>query len=405
MFVAANCRPESSIDLSDPEVNHNPYPYYEELRSLGPAVWNEPSNAWLIPSFDDVKSVFANPKDFAQDQAMYDAIHGVLTLPGLDNPRHNELRGIIGPLMSRTAAEGHAELAQSVVDAHLKPVFERLRVGETVDVAALYRTISTEFVARILGVPLEDCAQFVTWAEQMAGSFELALSPGRDDADEIRRAAEAGTRALNEYAAKALEDRRGSGDSSNILSALATTEVPMTIEERVGYVTMVIQGAQDTTATWAKNTTATLAQHPDQREAVAKDPSLVRQALDEVIRWNSPVTVEIRVVRNAGVEIGGVALNQGDNVIMLLGAAHRDPARWENPEKFDVLRPQTGNLGFGFGVHSCLGVNFARRLTTTIIEMILREIPDYKIAIPETDFAYGRSYAVRGTSTLPLRLV
>jgi cytochrome P450 len=404
MTASANTRPESSIDLSDPVVNHDPYPYYEEIRSLGPAVWNPPSKAWLVTSFDHAKSVFANPKDFAQDQVMYEEVHGVVTLPGVDNPRHNDLRGIVGPLMSRSAAEGHAALAQSVIDRNLNPVFEQLRDGATVDVAALYRTISTEFVARTLGVPREDCGQFVTWAEQMAGTFDLAITPGREDAEEIRRAAVEGTRALNEYASAALDDRRRSGDASDLLGALATTSVPMTPEERIGYVTMVIQGGQDTSATWAKNITVALAEHPDQRSAVAADTDLVRLALDEVIRWNAPVTAEIRIVRNPGVEIGGIPVAQGDTVIMLLGATHRDPTRWDNPEKFDVRRSPKGNLGFGFGVHSCLGVNFARRLVTSMTETILREIPNYTVAIPETGFDFGRSYAVRGTSTLPLSL-
>jgi cytochrome P450 len=404
-MTVTNARPESSIDLSDPVVNHDPFPYYEELRSVGPAVWNPPSNAWLVTSFDVAKSVFANPKDFAQDQQMYQEVHGVVTLPGVDNPRHNELRSILGPLMSRSAAEGHAALAQSVIDENLNPVFEQLRAGETVDVAALYRTISTEFVVRILGVPAEDCGQFVTWAEHMAGGFDLTMTPGLDNADAIRRAAAEGTRALSEYAASALEDRRRSGVTTDMLGALATTQVPMTPEERIGYVTMVIQGGQDTSATWAKNTTAALAEHPDQRKAAIQDKDLVRQTLDEVIRWNAPVTAEVRVVRNPGVQIGGVPVEQGDTVIMLLGAAHRDPTRWDTPEKFDVRRPQLGNLGFGFGVHSCLGVNFARRLVTSMTETLLREIPHYEIAIPDTGFVYGRSYAVRGTSRLPLSLV
>jgi cytochrome P450 len=230
------------------------------------------------------------------------------------------------------------------------------------------------------------------------------MSPGREDAEAVRQAAADGTQALTDYAAAVLEQRRRSGDGSDLLGALATTEVPMTPEEQVGYVTMVIQGGQDTSATWAKNMTAAFAAHPDQRHAVASDRELVRQALDEVMRWQAPVTAEIRVVRNQGVEIGGVPLERGDKVVMLLGAAHRDPARWEKPELFDISRPQMGNLGFGFGVHSCLGVNFARCLVTSMTTTLLDEIPQYKLAMPAEEFDYGRSYAVRGTSKLPLSL-
>jgi cytochrome P450 len=191
--------------------------------------------------------------------------------------------------MSRTAAEGHARLAQEVIDEHLNPAFEQMRAGEAVDVAGLYRIISTQFVARVLGVPTEDCAQFVRWAEDMAGAFDLSVSSGLEDADAVREAAAVATREMNNYSTAALEQRRRSGNATDLLGALATTDVPLTEKEKHGYVTMLIQGMQDTTVNWAKNVTVALAQHPDQRRAVAEDRTLVRQALDEIVRWQAPV--------------------------------------------------------------------------------------------------------------------
>lgn len=404
MTASTSVRPESTIDLSDATVNHDPFPYYEEIRNLGPAVWNPASDSWLVSSFDLAKSVFSNFRDFAQKQDMYQEMYGTIALPGQDNPRHNELRAIIAPLMSRKAAEGHAELARQIIHHHLGPVFERMRDGETVDVAGIYRTVSTEFMARLLGVPTEDCGQFVTWAEEMAGTFDLAVTPGREDAEAIRQAATKATNELNDYALQAINQRRGSGENADLLSALANTDAELTDIEGVGYVTMLIQGGQDTVATWAKNTTTAFAQHPDQRKALAEDRGLMQQALDEVIRWQAPVTAEVRVVRNAGVDIGGVPLQKGDGVVLLLAAAHRDPSRWEDADVFDIHRPQMGNLGFGFGVHNCLGVNFARRLVTSMTNTFLDEVPDFKVAIPLDELDYGQSYAIRGAQSLPLTL-
>lgn len=404
MTSTSTGRPETSIDLSDPDVNRDPFPYFEQIRALGPAVWSDPAGGWLVSSFGDVKSIFANFKEFAQDADMFADIHGAVTLPGLDNPRHNEVRGIVGPLMSRTAAEKHADLAQEVINTHLGPVIDRLRAGETVDVARVYRAISTHFVSRTLGVPVEDADQFVAWADDMIRVFDLTFTPDLEDAEQIRAAAAAATAAMNDYATAAIDERRRTGQTGDLLGALATTDVELTDKERNAYVTMIIQGGQDTTATWAKNLTVALGAHSDQRRIVQQDRELVRQTLDEVMRWQAPVTAEVRIVRTEGVDIGGVPVAQGDHVVMLLGAAHRDPTRWENPEKFDILRPAMGNLGLGFGIHGCLGVNFARRVLTSITNTLLDEIPEYTLAIPLSELDYGRSYSVRGPVSLPITL-
>jgi cytochrome P450 len=157
---------------------------------------------------------------------------------------------------------------------------------------------------------------------------------------------------------------------------------------------MLVQGGQDTTATWAKNMTAAFAEHPDQRRALADNPQFLRQALDEVIRWQTPVANDVRVVRNEGTEIGKVRLAQGDRVIPMIAAAHRDPTRWERAEKFDIARPQLENLGFGFGVHNCMGVNYARTLVTCLATTLLTEIPEYHLDIPIGKVEYGRSYVI-----------
>jgi cytochrome P450 len=404
MTVTPSTRPESAIDFSDPEVNRDPFPYFEQTRALGPAVWNSASGAWLVTSFDDVKSVFSNFADFAQEAAMFEEIWGVVSLPGLDNPRHNEVRSVLASRVSRVAMDGYTGLAQEVIDEHLNPVFERMRAGDAVDVAGLYTNISTQFIARLLGVPTEDCPQFVAWAKDMAKVFDLTFSTDVENAEAVRAAAAKATGEINAYADSALQQRRRAGESADLLGAIATTEVPLSPEEAQGYVVMLIQGGQDTTATWMKNATIALAQHPEQRRAVAEDRALLRQTLDEVIRWQPPVMADIRIVRKPGVEIRGVPVDQGDYVMPVIAAAHRDPTRWENPDAFDIFRPEKGNVGFGFGVHNCLGVNIARRLVTSVINTLLDQVPEYKLALTPEEFVFGRSYAIRGVEQLPLSL-
>lgn len=397
-------RPVSEIDFSDADVNRDPYPYLEQVRALGRAVWNPPSNSWFITSFDDVKAVFSNFADYAQDTEMHESIFNGPTMVSVDNPRHAELRSVLGPNLARSAIVAHTDLSREIINDNFDPIIERMRAGESVDLAPVFRSIPTEFVARLLGVPKEDCAQFVQWAERMTGVYELKTDPGMDDGEAKQQSAARATQELYEYSAAALAERERAGGGEDLLSVLASTDVELTEREKCAYITMLIFGAQDTTETFAKNATASLALHPDQRRAIKEDRTLIRRALEEVLRWQAPVFGEVRLVRHAGVELGGVPLDEGDSVSLVIGAAHRDGSRWENADVFDIFRPEKGNLGFGFGLHSCIGVNLARLEVQTVLEKLLDAVPEYQLALSADEFDYGTFFNIRGPKCLPISL-
>jgi cytochrome P450 len=396
-------RPESHIDFTDPAINRDPYPYLDQIRELAPAVWNPPSNAWLVTSFDNVRMLFSRFADFAQAETMYLDVFGGTTLVGADNPRHNELRSVWGPYLTRRAVEDYADLARRVADEQLAPALERLRAGETVEIGEYLRQIPTHTIATLLGVPREDGDRFVQWAQRMVSVFDVYDAPGEDAAAK-RAEGLAAAKELYDYSGEALELRRRFPGSDDLLSALATTDVEISEEEMRAYVTMMIFASQDTTTAFQKVAVAALAQHPDQRRAVAEDRTLMPKALDEVIRWQCPVTGDVRLVRHGNVQIGGISIPEGDYVTPVVGAANRDPARWENPGTFDIFRPERGNVGFGFGIHSCLGVNLARMVVTTTMNKILDEIPEYQLAVPADELEYGHSFLIRSAEVLPLTI-
>jgi cytochrome P450 len=218
----------------------------------------------------------------------------------------------------------------------------------------------------------------------------------------MRKSGAEATEALQAYCGEQLEKRRHSGDASDLLGVLATTEVQMTDQEKRSYVTVFLEGAQDTTSKFTTTTLATLAQHPDQRKALVEDRDLMPQALDEVMRWGGPVNLDPRIARGPGVRIGDVPIPEGSSVSLALGAANRDPSRWENPHDFNIFRPSKSHLGFGFGIHSCMGVNLARLIASTIMNKVLDAAPEYKLATEELE--YGRSFVIRGPKKLPLCL-
>jgi cytochrome P450 len=397
-------RPESDIDFADPVVNRDPYPHLDRIRELAPAVWNAPSHSWFVTSFDDVRAVFSTPADFAQAADMYADIFGGEVLVAVDNPRHQELRGVLAPYLSRRAVDGYAHLARGIIDQYLGPVVERLRSGETVDVAPYLRQIPTRFIASLLGVPHEDSDQFVEWAQRMTAIFDIYDAPDLENAAELRAAALAASKEMHDYSGEALEIRRRTGKTDDMLGVLASTEVPISERDKRAYIVNLIFGSQDTTTTFGKMALLAFAQHPDQRLALKDDRTLMRQALDEVIRCKCPVISDVRVARHSDVQVRGIPIPEGDHVSVVVGAANRDPSRWENPNTFDIFRPEKGNVGFGFGIHSCLGINFARQVAATVMTKILDEAPDYQLAIPADQLDYGRSWLIRGPHSLPLSL-
>jgi cytochrome P450 len=392
-------RPVYDVDFTDPEINHDPYPYLEEMRAIGPVVWNEPSASWIVTPYDQVRAVLVNAADFRQPSELFTEVLGDPSVVATDNPRHDELRSIWGPYFLRGAIEKRADLVREICDRHIGPLLDRVRDGEVVDLVSRLRMVPTEVIARLIGVPAEDTPQFAEWGQAIVYQFDAYSMPGADDST-LREAAAAATKALNEYCGDQLEMRRRTGKADDLLGVLATTDVPMADLEKQAMITMFIEGAQDTTTKFMTNTVAALALHPDQRSALKDDRTLMPQALDEVMRWQGAVMMDLRLARRAGVKIGDVPIAEGDQISPALSAANRDPARWDHPEVFDIFRPAKGNLGFGFGIHNCMGINLAKLEATVVVNKLLDVIPDYQIATDTLD--YGRSFVIRAPVSLPL---
>jgi cytochrome P450 len=398
--MRSTSQPHYALDFTDPEINRDPWGYLEEVRDLGPAVFNPPSNSWFVTSYDHVRSIYANEPDFAPASELYAEVFGDPSILGSDTPRHDDLRRIWNPYLLRKAITTWTDLMGEVTDQQLAPILDRLRDGEVVDIVPYLRIIPTYLIASMIGVPTEDCGLFTEWGERMVYMFDVHSAPNAERAAELRASGVAATKALHDYCGDQLEMRRRTGNADDLLGVLATTDVPMTEHEKRSYITMFIEGAQDTTTKFLTTALVALAQHPDQRRALVEDRGLMLQTLDEIIRWQGPVVMHPRVARRSGARVGDVPIPEGDNLSLVLGAANRDSARWSNPHDFDIFRPVKANLAFGFGIHSCMGVNLARLETTIFLSRVLDAIPKYRLATDTLDF--GRSIIIRGPVSVPL---
>jgi cytochrome P450 len=284
-----------------------------------------------------------------------------------------------------------------VVRRRLDPVLTRLAGGETVEVVTeLTRGIPTEVIARMLGIESSMVGRFSQWSDAMGASAEGYTNPGERGAQLIAAGKEA-TAALNDYIrGQITRRRRPSFAGDDLITTMVRHDYArthMTEQEIVAGNTQLVFAGNETTAKLLAQMVVTLAAHPEQRRALAEDPSLIPAAVEEVHRHETVTHSVFRDAIGDDAVVGGVQIPDGRRLTLLLGAANRDPARWENPERFDVFRTKLPHLGFAFGLHSCLGMNLARLEGQIFLEELIGALPQWRVHGPVD---YGMNYAVRG---------
>lgn len=273
------------------------------------------------------------------------------------------------------------------------PFVERVRSGERVDaVADLIRSIPTLVIARLMDIPSADHQQFAVWTDTMSG-----ITAGKIDTSprgpELVKAGIQATAELNAYVEDQLQQRRRQvGDDLLSRSVSSPLVGELTERELVAANTQLVFAGNGTSAKWMSQVLAALSSHPDQRRMLVEDRSLIPQAIEEVHRWNTPAQLLWRYARNGEAVAAGTALPDGAAVVCLLGAANRDPQRWERPDELDVLRPPQQHLGFGFGLHSCLGLNLARLEVQIWLDRLLDELPEWEVG----EIDWGTEWTLRG---------
>jgi cytochrome P450 len=394
--------PVVNIRFHEDGFNQDPYPVFELIRRAGPIVYNELLDRWMVTSYPLVSRVLGDGGHFAQgaSEAFVDFFGGT-TMETVDEPqRHNSMRGIWAPDFQRGSLQAQRGLVETVVADQLDVFVERLRAGETLDaVAELTRRIPTLVIASMLGIETAMFAQFSAWSDAMGAITEGALDPTEAGMATVLAGQQA-TRELNGYIAAQVADRRRrpSDDLIGKMVAAPFAQAEMSESEIIASNTQLVFAGNETTAKLMAHTLVALAQHPDQRRLLVGDRSLVPGAIEEVHRWQTITQFIDRDVHQT-VELAGVRLEPGSVVTPLQGAANRDPERWDRPAVFDVTRPSRQHLGFGFGLHSCIGLNLARLEVQVWLDRLLDLLPEFTLA---EDVDYGPNFQLRGPTAVLL---
>jgi cytochrome P450 len=393
--------PNFDFHFVEHEFNRDPYPTLEHIRELGPVVYNlSAPDAYMVPGFADSRAVLADPQRFSQPIEFFLELFGGMVFEAYDTPRHNEIRSVWANVFRRDSLSTcRGELVARVVSQQLEPFVERLLSGEVVDaVPALTRPIPTLVVAEMLGVDPSMHSDFSSWSDAMAGLREGTADPTPAGPAKVRAATEA-TAALNAYMSERVKAAPETGD--DLLTMMVRSEVGATMppEELVANNTQLVFAGNETTSKLMGHVLVVLAAHPDQRRELVQDRSLIPQAIEEIHRYATVAQTGHKRVTGGDAVIADVLVPEGSIVQLLAGAANRDPTRWSVPETFDIHRERKQHIGFGFGMHTCLGLNLTRLEVQIFLDRLLDVLPEWKVA---GDVDYGRGFFIRGPIVLPL---
>ncbi len=337
----------------------------------------------MIPGYDDIVEVYSDTRGlrFAVMGAEVFFWFDAPTMITIDGAEHRRLRQPLAKYFTPAAMTRDWEpRVRQVVDELLAPL---ARQGGTFDLAD-FTKIPVVIVAEMFGVPPEHHEDSRRWSNAIVSNIAF----GNEESD-ARREMEQAVVELKQYLAEEIERHRRD-PRDDLLNVMLNIPSWTDAEIRSTAILLLIAG-YDTTAKLMSNCLVALEQHPDQRRLLVENPSLVPNAVEEVLRWAGAAQSIVRQVRQATV-LAETRLAPGDILYPLFVAGNRDPSRWEDPHRFDVRRPYQANLGFGTGPHICLGAPLARLETKVAVEGLLRIAPEYHLR----DLDYGDAFFARG---------
>ena len=386
------------------EMAQDPYPTYAKLRARDPVHRSRLMNAWVFTRYADVDAVLRDHRRFSSDPRKRTAARRQqASLPSveepsmlfLDPPDHTRLRALVNKAFTPRAVAALEprirEIMTTLLDAVDDPsAFDLMK--------AVAKPLPVIVIAEMLGIPPEDRAQFAVWSDQRARILEPTLTPGE------RETAEAAMRALDEYLRPIISERRDA-PRDDIISALAQAEEAgdkLTEREVLIMLRLLLVAGNETTTNLIGNGVLALLRHPDQLAALRGDAALVPSAVEELLRFDSPVQVDLRSALD-DCEVNGFRVRRGDNVVTLLGAANRDPDRFPAPDRLDVRRAEQNHLAFGRGIHHCLGAPLARLEGRVVLEALLDRFRSIRLLDDRP--AFRNSVVLRGLHSLPVAAI
>jgi cytochrome P450 len=395
------------FDVHDPAFLADPYPIYRQMRDSAP-VWKAPMHRWFLTRYQDIEQLlrdrrfgrgYDNPDALrrrfgptAMDEpAVVELSHMMLMR---DPPDHTRLR----TLVTKAFTARRVETLRAQIQALTDQLLDKVQSAGCMDlIRDLAFPIPVLVICELLGIPQKDRVNFVT----RSGSGAALLNPTPPTRAELD-AANTGSLRSAAYFEALFEQRRRAPRDDLITQMVQAEEAGdrLSSEELIANVTLLFGAGHETTVNLIGNGVLALLRHPDQWQMLRDDPSLVPNAIEEILRFESPVQAVSRIVTEP-VEFDGKAVAVDDFVVSLVGAANRDPAVFNQPDRFDIARKDLRPLSFGGGIHFCLGAQLARIEAAIVFDTLVRRLPSLRLSEP-VEPKWRPSFTLRGLQELPV---
>jgi cytochrome P450 len=373
----------------------------EAIRAEGPVVWSDTLGGWVVSSYDAVKTVLGETARFTSEGTPVQEAFGREAMLVTDTSLHHTMRGVWAKQVAPQAMRERAEALEGFARRSLEPLAERLRAGETTNIMETFLDFVTDVIAWMFEVPQSGIADLKRWNLMLSNAPALG---GAEDSPEQLAHMRAKTE-VYEYLRQVMQDRRDRAAAGEQLHDLISLMVAaegrggITRDMAADNLLNFFLGALDTTMKWLGHIVVFLDRRPDVREAVRLRRDLLPQVMEEVMRLETVAQSLMRIVRE-DTELAGVRLRAGDQLYVLLGAANRETAVFDDPSAFRLDREAKAHLGFGHGLHNCLGAATARQETLSFLNVLLDVLPCLQVAGVD----YGDTWALWGPRRLEVRL-
>jgi len=398
------------VDLASPKFKADPYPFFARLREQAPVCrvalpGGQP--AWLITRYEDVAAALKEERlgkdrlkaltpDQATRQPWVPAMFRPLTrnMLDLDPPDHTRLRGLVQKAFTPRLVERMRERTQSLTQELLDAALRRRRADLIRDYAL---PVPTTIIAEMLGVPVEDRHRFHRWSRVIVASDPSG--PG------MLKAIPSVLFFLR-YIRRLVRARRAD-PRDDLLSALARTEEAgdqLDEDELLAMIFLLLVAGHETTVNLIGNGSLALMKNPGQMEKLRAEPSGIKTAVEELLRYESPLATATERFAREDIAVAGVTIPRGGLVYAVLASANRDPRQFPDPDTLDLAREPNKHLAFGLGIHYCLGAPLARLEGEIAISTLLRRAPGLRLSVAPEALRWRRGLVLRGLESLPVIL-
>ncbi len=403
----------TQYDLNSAEFLANPYPVYDQLRTNDPIFWSAQNGYWLLTRYADIASLIQNTNLSSnrigahasrmpeQAKAHFTPFFAAVSswMLMIDPPDHTRLRGIVNKAFTPRVVENMRSLIQQLADEMLARVKGQKRMEVMADLA---NPLPAMVIAAMLGVPGSDQPQFKAWSDDISmalGGLDSASS--KEELFALYEIALKSYLALSSYFKEKVAELR-LNPKENLLSALIQAEEMgdrLTESELFANCVLLMIAGHETTTNLIGNGVLALLRNPGQQQMLRDNPDLIVSAVEEMLRYDSPVQKMARIALT-DLQIADLEIKKGQLICFGFAAANRDPEQFASPQQLDITRQPNRHFAFGHGLHYCVGAALARLEGQIVVNQILRSLP--KLQLEHESLEWHRNFTLRGLKSLPV---